>query len=420
MKSYLMNKNKKVALVEFNTTTISIDKVHDMLNIEYAPLSLKNAYVDRSKSLSKELNDWFKGRGIPSWRKDVEKLLRNIGVKTTDELLNKAYALSLSDQYWIIEEHSSIKWEDINFFKNDFKYKAFLEASLSDGTSNYPDLKSPNNTTDGMLQKAWIIENDKRVLVKGTYTASRQEPINEWLASKICERLGFNHCPYEIDVMDDKIISKCDNFVSSNEEIISAYDIYSSQKKDNHSNDFQHYLNILEKNKVPNAKIDLENMFIVDYLTMNTDRHMKNFGIIRNVETLKWDRVTPLFDTGQSMNCHELTKNINFNEGVGKFFSNTNKKFSTYLTSISNLNRVDISKLEGLDVEFEKTLRQYQEYTEMPDERIKKLSAGFKQRVKSLENFRELTTNVGVKNATKKPFKQQDTEPKQTRLTPDK
>ncbi|MEG0360255.1 MAG: hypothetical protein RR602_01380, partial [Longicatena sp.] len=94
MKSYLMNKNQKVALLEFNTTIIAIDKIYNVLNIEYVPLALKNAYNDKSKNLVKEFNQWFKSRSIPSWRKDVEKLLRNLEVKTTDELLNKAYALS--------------------------------------------------------------------------------------------------------------------------------------------------------------------------------------------------------------------------------------------------------------------------------------------------------------------------------------
>ncbi len=49
-----------------------------------------------------------------------------------------------------------------------------------------------------MLQKGWIIENDKRVLVKGIYQTSREEPINEWLASEICKRLDFYHCEYTI------------------------------------------------------------------------------------------------------------------------------------------------------------------------------------------------------------------------------
>ena len=30
----------------------------------------------------------------------------------------------------------------------------------------------------------------------------------------------------------------------------------------------------------------------------STDRHMKNYGVIRNIKTLKWERVTPIFDTG--------------------------------------------------------------------------------------------------------------------------
>lgn len=389
MKTYLMNKDIAVAYIEFNTTTISIDKIYNVLSIAYAPLSLKNAHANKSKSLTKELNDWFKGRGIPSWRKDVERLLQNLGIKTRDELLNKAYALSLSDQYWLKEENSTVKWKDINFFENEFTYKAFLDASLNDSSSKRPDLKSPNNTTDGMLQKAWIIENNKRILVKGTYTASRQEPINEWLASQICQRLGFDHCSYEINILDDKIVSKCDNFISSDEEIMCAYDIYNSEKKDNNTNDYQHYIHILQEHNVVNAKMNVENMLIVDYLTMNTDRHMKNFGVIRNVKSLKWDRVTPIFDTGQSMNCHELTKNINFNDGVGKFFNNTNKKFSTYLMNISNFDRIQTSKLEGLDVAYAQVLKQYQEYTEMSDERIQKLIKGCRQRIDLLKSFKE-------------------------------
>ncbi|MEG0359825.1 MAG: HipA domain-containing protein, partial [Anaerorhabdus sp.] len=156
-------------------------------------------------------------------------------------------------------------------------------------------------------------------------------------------------------------------------------------------NDFQHYLSILEKHNVPNAQEDLENMFIVDCLIMNTDRHMKNFGVIRNVETLSWERLTPIFDTGQSMNCHELAKNINFNDGYGKYFSNTNKKFSTYLSNISNLERFDVSKLNGLDMQFNQILKKYQDYTEMTDDRIKTLTEGLSRRIKFLQLHKEQT-----------------------------
>lgn len=389
MKSYLMNKNKIVAFIEFNEQSSSIDKIYKIENIDYAPLSLFNAYHDRSKNLVKELNAWFKGRGIPSWRKDVEKLIRNLGIHTTDELLNKAYALSLSDQYWLKEANSNLTWKDINFFEHDFEYKAFFDASINDSTLKNPNLKTPNNTTDGMLQKAWVIENGKRILVKGTYTLIGQEPSNEWLASQICSRLGFSYCPYQIDVMDNRIVSKCENFVSANQEIISAYDIFDLEKKSNSVNDYQHYLNILEKQKVPNAKAELENMIVLDYLTMNIDRHMKNFGVIRNVETLEWEKVTPLFDTGQCMNCSEITKNINFYDGKGKLFYNTEKKFSTYLSLISNFERFDLSKLDGLDKEYQTVLKKYQQFTDMSDDRIEKLVDGIRIRIKAFNAYKE-------------------------------
>ena len=273
MKRTLMNKNISIMLVEYNTTLNGIENIYDIYNIDYAPLSISNANKTLGANLLKQINDWFKGRGIPSWRKDLEKLLEKLNVSSPEELLNKSYALSLSDQYWLKEENSNVKWQDINFFTNDFEYEAYLEASL-DSSSNLTTskdkaiLRSPNNTTDGMLQKGWIIENGKRILVKGTYTSSREEPFNEWLASQISKRLGFYYCNYFVEWTDKtKLISKCENFVSEDEEIISAYDVFKSEKKPNNINDYEFYIQILEKHNVLNARKNVEDMFILDYLT---------------------------------------------------------------------------------------------------------------------------------------------------------
>lgn len=393
MKAYLMNKNKEVALINFNEEYCSIDEIYEIINIEFAPLSLFNAFYDSSQNNTKVLNRWFKGRGIPSWRKDLERLLFNLGINTTEELLDKAFALSLSDQYWLKPKDMDIQWKNINFFDHDFEYKGFFDASMYDSASQNTELKTPNNTTDGMLQKAWIIENGKRILVKGTYTMIGQEPINEWLTTKICERLDFPHCPYTIDVLDNKLISKCENFISPNQEIITAHDVFFSEKQSNNDNDYQHYLKILKKHHVPNAQNELENMLIVDYLMMNTDRHLKNFGVIRNVETLEWERLVPIFDTGQAMNCDKLTKDMNFHDGRGKLFTNTHKKFSTYLSYIEDFKRIELSKLDGLDMKLYETLKCVQPYTELTDIRIQKIIDGFKNRVQLLENYKELAIN---------------------------
>lgn len=166
MKCIIMNKNKEVMLVEFNKLHNIIDKIYEIYDIKFAPLSIYNAFNNKKASLIKGVNNWFKGRGIPSWRKDIENLLNKLNLSSPEELLNKAHGLSLSDQYWLKEENSKLKWKDINFFTNDFEYEAYLEASL-DSSSNKKVkkeiLNSPNNTTDGMLKKDGVLKMVKDV-----------------------------------------------------------------------------------------------------------------------------------------------------------------------------------------------------------------------------------------------------------------
>ena len=393
MKCILMNKNQKIMSIEYNSYNV-ISKIYEIYNIEYAPLAVFNASKNRSSSLTKTVNDWFRGRGIPSWRKDLEKLLDKLGVSSSVELLNKYYGLSLLDQYWLKDVNSDVKWEDINFFTNDFEYEAYLDASLDSSSKSIVSLdknifKSPNNTTDGMLQKGWIIESGKRVLVKGTYTSNKEEPINEYLASQICKRLGFDYCNYEVEWSDKtKLISKCNDFINENEELISAYDIYNSEKKPNNISDYEFYIQILEKHNVPNARENMENLFILDYLMLNNDRHLKNFVIIRNVNTLKWEKVAPIFDTGESMQCDKYTDEINFSSGKGKFFSNTDKDYEDILKIIGkNILRVDLSKLKGICDDYRLILEKYQDKLDMSDKRKEKLVSGLNKRITKLSEF---------------------------------
>lgn len=122
----------------------------------------------------------------------------------------------------------TIKYKNINFFNHTFDYSEFLEASFS-STSDFEMkdnfLKTPNNTTDGMLKKAWVIKDNKRCLLKGGYKSEILQPFNEVLATKICERLGFNHLPYTIEIINNKVFSSCECFIDKNTEFITASQI---------------------------------------------------------------------------------------------------------------------------------------------------------------------------------------------------
>lgn len=380
MKCTLMNKNTKVLNFELDENN-NIVNVYDIYDIKYAPLIVYGATVNPAKSLIKELNKWFKGRGIPSWRKELESLLEKLNVSSKEELLNKAYGLSLSDQYWFKDfESESVKWDDINFFTNSFEYEAYLNASLSVGESSNISLKSPNNTTDGMIQKAWVIENNKRVLIKGTYSSLRTEPINEWLASEIARRLGFDYTDYKIDIYKNKLVSKCECFINENEELISAYQIFEAFKKNNNETDFGFYIRILKEHGIIDAEGKVKQMFLVDYLIGNFDRHLNNFGIIRNVNTLKWEKVAPIYDSGESMYAN-INNYYDINDVVKiKYFNDSNMNINE-LIKIFDFSKYDFSKLTDLPNLYKEILNKYKDYIFINDEIIDRIVNLFALRI---------------------------------------
>lgn len=389
MKVILMNQNKKVLLAEMDKSN-TFQEIYEYYDINYAPLSLYNAY-NHNEDVLVALNSWFKGRGIPAWRQNIEKLLERLNVVSPTELLNKAYGLSLSDQYWIKGERQNLKWKDINFFMNDFEYKDYLDISLnynSRESSTRISLHSPNNTTDGMVKKGWIIDKDNnRVLVKGTYSISGLEPINEWLASRICKRLDLDYCDYTLDILRGQLVSKCKNFLTKDEEIISASDIMNLEKNDNVS-DYERYVSILESHGIKDVKKKLSDMYIVDYLMLNTDRHMKNYGIIRNVKTLKWERITPIFDTGTSLQSDVTLPYLDFDNEEYKFFHSHNMTVNELVNYIK-LEKYNLTKLDGLKDEYKEVLEKYSDVIELNSKRLEKTVEGFGERIELLKQAKE-------------------------------
>ena len=354
MKCTLMNKNTEVLVAEYNDVLKVFTEIYEIKNMDYAPLILFNNY-SKDKNIISVLTDWFKGRGIPSWRDDLDLLLAKLNITSPDELLDKAFGLSLSDQYWVKETNSNLEYKDINFFDHDFKDLEFTNATFGNEEDNSTKISliSPNNTTDGRLKKTWIIENGKRYLLKGGYKNEVMQPFNEVLASMICEKLGFDHVKYTLDIVNDKVVSKCECFINKNTEFITAHQILSCivEKEDA----YEEYIKILESKGIDNVRLKLENMFILDYLILNEDRHLNNFGIIRDVNTLKWIDVAPIFDNGQSLNILDYNDEEPVINGQGRFFYNVDD-FDLIISKIKNIKRFDLSNLNSVVYEFDELL----------------------------------------------------------------
>ena len=392
MKCVLMNKNKEVLVAEYNEISKFFDYIYEVNDINYAPYILKSFYIENDINdtpFRTNLSEWFKGRGIPSWRDKLDLLLHRLNITAPYELLDKAFGLSLSDQYWLKPDGSNISYDDINFFDNDFDYAEFMEASLSTNSkavTKEASLKTPNNTTDGMLKKAWIIDNGTRYLLKGGYKNETLQPFNEVLASEICKRLGFNHVEYTIDTYKDIVVSKCSCFITKDTELITCYQIRNDMKRYDNIEDYEEYIKKLEEHNIENAREKVENMFILDYLIMNEDRHLNNFGIIRDVNTLEWLDVAPIFDNGQSLNIEYYDEEELHISGNGRLFYEV-KPFDEIIKIVKNLKRIDISKLDGIVEWFDNLLHEYQYLTKMSDRRIERLCILLNRQINKLKDL---------------------------------
>ncbi len=392
IKRILMNKNKEVLLVEYDPATSVFTRIYEVKDINYAPYILKSFYIEddiNDTPFRTNLSEWFKGRGIPSWRDKLDLLLHRLNITAPYELLDKAFGLSLSDQYWLKPDGSDICYDDVNFFDNDFDYAEFMEASLSINSrtiTKETSLKTPNNTTDGMLKKAWIIDNGTRYLLKGGYKNETLQPFNEVLASEICKRLGFNHVEYKIETYKDTVVSKCPCFITKDTELVTCYQIRNDMKRHDSMEDYEEYIKKLDDNGIINAREKVENMFILDFLIMNEDRHLNNFGIIRNVNTLKWMDVAPIFDNGQSSNIEYYDEDEVHISGSGRFFYEV-KPFDEIIKVVKDLKRIDIKKLDGLVEWFDDLLHQYQNLTKMSDKRINRLCILLNRQIDKLKEY---------------------------------
>lgn len=388
----LMNKNKEIAKILYNNETNKVIKILDEINTDYAPLD-----CFKEKKLNAEyMTAWFRGRGIPSWRDGLDDMLDNLGVKNKDILLNKAFGLSLTDQYWMNPVEMKMDWKEINFFTNDFNSRDFIEASFENKVlkKDDVDLFTPNNTSDGMLKKAWFVgEDKKRYLLKGSFKEKDLEPFCEVLASKIAKVLELNSVDYEVEILKEKVISKCKCFIDENTELISAFSILRYEdidlRTENYIMLYQKYIELLKNSGIENVEAKIAKMYILDYLIVNNDRHLGNFGIIRNCNTLEWIDIAPVFDSGQAMYSQDEIYEYNFSLAYGTFFNNKHLEFDKILeiVGLKEELELDFNSLYSIACEWKRELYEYQHITDMLDEKIETLYLGFIERISKLETI---------------------------------
>ena len=266
------------------------------------------------------LNAWWTNRFIPSARSGLVDALSQLGFPHPQQVISRNLGLSLSDHYWVKPAGS------------------------------------------GPFQ---------------------QQPYNEVIAYKMADRLGIPHIPYALLWDEGLPYSVCEDFVTPDTELIPAWRVMQTQKKDNQTSVYQHYRNCCEKLGVPGIAHALDQMMVLDYLIANEDRHFNNFGLLRSPDTLEWLGPAPIYDSGSSLGYDKLTPQIRSGRNITcKPFKRTHQDQLRLVTSFDWL---DLSKLDGVDQDIREVFAGAEEFIDK--ERVEAIIASVNQRTQMLETF---------------------------------
>ncbi|MDR1639734.1 MAG: hypothetical protein LBT59_08585 [Clostridiales bacterium] len=277
-------------------------------NARLVPIGMrKNGRLDLSPN---SFSKWWAERRIPLNREGIENI--------DASLAEKSMGLSLSDQYWIRPDKSidksidkNIDWKAVNFFHNSFSNSVgellvsgqgnAFASHVSDPGSVRSSSISPDFATSGTQRKRWKAQNRERRLLKyGNAKNSFAQPYREEFASRLLSLAlypGFA-VPYKSvkRVNSDGEVtcySVCDNFINSTSEFVPMHSMLEAKGLQ------PTYAQA--KEMYGNYGYVLDMMLIVDYIVLNIDRHLGNFGFIRSATTGRILKPAPIFDSGSSL-----------------------------------------------------------------------------------------------------------------------
>ncbi|MCD8119460.1 MAG: hypothetical protein LUE29_08285 [Lachnospiraceae bacterium] len=374
----LMNKNTPICDLAYNTEGHFCSEIRQVWNAAYA----SPAMIERGRGLTEDaFNAWWRGRAIPLTRKGMEYVLDRLAISDTRMLLEMNHGLSLSDRYWLND--GSTNWSDVNYFGNDFTDDLGMITLQSGNAQEYGRMTSrpedlqeqdntgmrdsqlamlnPSSSLNGNMKKKWAIDPDgTRVMYKKASGLFGLDVYGECVATALFENLLVpgDYVPYEVRSDADGVYAVCPNMLGEDEELVTVYDLlvndFSYAK-----NHFSHMLKAVNATGVPGAEGFLNRMFLCDFLIANSDRHYRNFGLIRNVETLEYTRMAPVFDSGNALWGDTVTLNPQkAHEYYAKPFGNAfGEPALELLGELTDVKCVDLNKMKDFYPVAEKILR---------------------------------------------------------------
>ncbi len=343
----LMHKDLGVCTVSIDESG-SIRSVRDITASDHLPVG---TYPSIESDLTKGLNSWWSRRSIPASRDNLQPFLSQCGLETSSALMTATRGLSLSDCYWLRPVASDLRWDDVNYYDNDFSEDLGLILFGEDVAGDI-SLKTPDASSDGRLRKRWSIMDGSRYLIKAGSPPFHQEPYNETIASEIMRRLGIEGVDYRINGSGKQPVSVCKDFTDPDNELVSASAIDRIMQRSGGTN-YEHSVRCFREAGMEDPESSIDRMLVLDFIVANEDRHYGNFGLLRNPDSLECTGFAPIYDSGSSLGYRTIAPLID--EGYDLKCKCFKEVLSEQIRLVHSFDWLDLSKLDGIEDFIRKT-----------------------------------------------------------------
>ena len=267
--------------------------VHNTVIEEYVPEKPELLPMQIRRTSADGFTAWMRERSVDLSSVQHRDLMNSLYAsrdKTT--LALKTHMFSLSDTFTCFPENEFTPRLQLCRPEDQNVISDYILVS-SDTSLRQLRASSPNASTDGSFTKTWRFEDDAWWLYKLQSSAATEAEVQ---ISRILRSIGWDAATYEyVGRYRKRVRTLC--FLNPH-EFFEPYDSFRFSFEDPGDDE-----EVISRNLASlGADFDIawKRILLADAAFLNTDRHMRNFGVIRSSRTGEVLRLAPNFDNNQA------------------------------------------------------------------------------------------------------------------------
>lgn len=272
---------------------VAIFSVHNSVIDSFTPQKPELLPIQIRQATADGFSLWLRERAVDLNSVQHRNLMNElIGSRDKTTLALRTHMFSISDTFTCFEEGEFTPRLQLCQPEDQNTVSDFILVS-SDTSLRKLRVATPNASTDGSFTKTWRFEEGAWWLYKLQPSAATEAEVE---ISRVLRAIGWDAAEYNYVGRYRKRV-RTRNFVQSH-EFFEPYDSFRFGFNDPSDDDEVIYRNIVSLGL--GFKKAWKRILLADALFVNTDRHMRNFGVIRSSETGEVLRLAPNFDNNQA------------------------------------------------------------------------------------------------------------------------